>query len=652
LLPALSITFDSASASDLGNFTMEPNQEKISHSVAFRFLGYVKPHLKLVVGAALMGIGKFTLPLAFPLAFKYVVDVLLASPAKFDTITRLIDGWCIALTKFGGVAATPTSKLAALSIVMLALYALQSIASYYRNYWAGLAGNRLIFDLQRRLFSHLQRLPHSFFDRNPVGAIVSRVLNDVQQANELVGSAIIDVWMDGISLLLVIAALFALDWRLALVALCIAPMWVTFMRYFSPRIKSVSHRMQESIEEIAGEVHERVAGASTIKSFCREEHEVEQFRVQTERLFDRTIDKVRLAARQEMLIQLLTRAAPTVVIWVGALMIIRGTMTLGTMIAFFSYLGFLYLPLERFAQLSVVVSASMAAIERIFSFLDMKPEINDHPLSRPFAIRSGRVQFDDVSFSYDGRGGKSPSMVLKEINLDVPGGARVALVGRSGAGKTTLANLVPRFYEAARGRVLIDGRDVRHHTLKSLRSHVALVAQDALLFSASIRNNLLYARPEATDEMLWHALEMANLRGFVEALPGGLDAVIGERGFKVSGGQRQRLAIARAFLKDAKIVILDEATSAVDSESENLIHDAMERLMRGRTVFLIAHRLRSAVTADMIVVMDGGQIVETGNHADLIRRRGAYAKLYHEQARGLALDPEARGDFPTKRAAF
>src|SRR5260221_128919 len=216
---------------------------------------------------------------------------------------------------------------------MLALYALQSLASFYRNYWAGLAGNKLIFDLQCRLFSHLQILPHSFFDKNPSGAIVSRVLYDVQQANELVGSALIDIWMDAISLTLVVAALLSLNWHLALVALCISPLWVAFMRFFAPRIKSVSHRMQETVAEISGEVHERVVGASTIKSFCREDHEVEQFRGQTERLLERTIDKVRLAARQEMLVQLLTRAAPTVVIWVGALMIIRGTMTLGTMVA-------------------------------------------------------------------------------------------------------------------------------------------------------------------------------------------------------------------------------------------------------------------------------------------------------------------------------
>src|ERR1700688_1696125 len=224
---------------------MKPHPEKIYHSVTFRCLEFIRPHLRLIVGAALMGIGKFTLPLAFPLALKYVVDVLLTSPAKLDGTTRTIDHWCIALTNFAGYAPTPSSKLAVLSLVMLALYSLQSIASFYRNYWAGIAGNRLIFDLQCRLFSHLQRLPHSFFDQNPTGSIVSRVLHDVQQANELVGAAVIDVWMDGVSLILVVFWLFVLDSRLALVALCIAPMWVGFMRFFAPRIKSVSHRMQK-----------------------------------------------------------------------------------------------------------------------------------------------------------------------------------------------------------------------------------------------------------------------------------------------------------------------------------------------------------------------------------------------------------------------
>jgi ATP-binding cassette, subfamily B, putative efflux pump len=622
---------------------MDSNEVGFSRSPLIRFLALVRPYLRLVIGAALMGIGKFTLPLAFPLAFKYIVDGLLVSQPKLDRIDLVIDRWCAGLSHMAGMTPDAEHKLAALSAAMLLLYVLQSIASYYRNYWAGVAGNRLIFELRSRLFAHLQQLPHAFFDRNPSGAIVSRVLNDVQQAQELVNSALIDVWMDAVSLGLVIVVLFAMDWRLALVALCIAPVWVTFMRYFSPRIKAVSHRMQETLENISGEVHERVAGATTVKSFGREEHEVHRFRERGEHLYERTIDKVRLAARQEMLIQLLTRCAPTIVVWVGALMIMRGTMTLGTMVAFFTYLGFLYLPLERFAQFSVVVSASLAAIERMFEFLDIKPGITDHPLGRPFAVRRGTVQFDDVSFSYPARNGAPGREALSELNLNVPGGCRVALVGRSGAGKTTLASLIPRFYDVSGGRVLIDGKDVRHYTLKSLRDSVSIVAQDALLFSASIRDNLLYARPEASEEMLWQALELANMREFVEEMPAGLDTVIGERGVKISGGQRQRLALARAFLKDSRVVILDEATSAIDSESENLIHEAMERLMEGRTVFLIAHRLRSALNADLIVVLDRGNIVETGTHSELLRCNGTYAHLFREQTRGFALEPGVAG---------
>jgi ATP-binding cassette, subfamily B, putative efflux pump len=615
-----------------GNFSKRP---------LIRFFSFLRPHLRYVIAAAFMGIGKFTLPLIFPLAFRYIVDVLLSAHPHLDRVNFLINHWCLVIASMLALGTSPQARLAALSITILVVYLLQAAASYYRNYWAGIAGNRLTFGLQCRLFSHLQQLPHSFFDRNPAGAILSRVLNDVSQANELLNSALIDVWMDAVSLGLVALALFAMDWRLALVALCIAPVWVAFVRFFSPRIKAVSHRMQQTVEEIAGEVQERVVGAATIKSFGQEEAEARQFAGRTEHLYERAIEKVRLAAAQEMLIQVLTRGAPIVVVWAGAAMIMRGTMTLGTLLAFFTYLGFLYLPLERFAQLSVVLSASLAAIERIFSFLDLKPEIADHPLARPFTIRRGAVDFEDVRFSYRPSASSPAPQVLSGVDLHVPGGVRVALVGRSGAGKTTLANLIPRFYDVTGGRVLIDGKDVRHMTLKSLRANVSIVSQEPFLFSASIAANLLYARPDASEAMLWQALEMANLERFVRQLPEALDTVIGERGVKVSSGQRQRLALARAFVKDAKIVILDEATSAVDSESENLIQDAIERLMEGRTVFTIAHRLRSAVGADTVVALERGTVAEVGSHAELLRRGGLYARLVKEQARGLMLDPRS-----------
>jgi subfamily B ATP-binding cassette protein MsbA len=564
-----------------------------------------------------------------------VVDVLLVSHPKLDGLDRIIDSWCSHLSVLMGFGGGSQGKLSTLCITMLALYSIQTIASYFRNYWAGVAGNRITFDLRCKLFEHLQRLPHSFFDRNPAGTVVSRVLHDVLQANELVSSTLVDVWMDAVSLALVVITLLMLDWRLAIVALSITPFWVSFMRRFGPKVKSVSLQMQEALAQMDGAVYERVVGATTIKSFCREDHEIERFRERGQDLFELTLDKAKIAARQEALIQLLTRTAPMVVVWVGALLIMKGSLTLGTMLAFFTLIGFLYLPLERFAQMSIVVSAALAAIDRIYEFLDIQPEVIDHPLSRPFKLRRGGIQFEQVRFGYAPRDGSKMREVLKGIDLSIPGGLRVALVGRSGAGKTTLANLIPRFYDVSGGRVLIDGKDVRHFTLKSLRENISLVAQDALLFSASIADNLRYAKPDASDEMLWQAIDAANLLEWAKSLPAGLETIIGERGVKMSGGQRQRLALARAFLKDAPIVILDEATSAVDSASENLIHEAMERLNVGRTVVLIAHRLRSAVNSDLIVVVDNGLVAEVGTHLELLRRGGAYARLYHEQARGL-----------------
>lgn len=601
-----------------------------------RFLACVRPYFRYVVGAALAGIGKFALPFAFPLAFKYVLDVLLVPQPRPGALDGAIDRWCTEVASLLGLGLTPRGKLIALTVSMLGLYAIQSVASYYRNYWAGVAGNGLIFDLRCRLFAHLQRLPNSFFDRNPPGAVVSRMVNDVEVARQFVGSTMTDVWMDGVALLLIGWFLFLLDARLAIISLAVAPLYVVMITYFSPRIRRASRSIQETLEDISASLHERVVGAVTVKAFARESHEIALFREQAARLYDYNIDKLRLTSGQQMLTELLTRVAPSVVVWAAAVMILGHTMTVGTLVAFIGFLGYIYQPLEHFTQLSSVVSSALSAIERIFALLDVAPDIRDHPLARTLTVRRGALEFEDVSFAYPSRQGHAERIVLGDISFRVAGGSTVALVGRSGAGKTTLASLIPRFYDATSGRVLIDGKDVRHLTLKSLRENIGIVTQDTILFSASVRDNLLYGNPRADEQALWDALAQANLKSFVESLPRGLDTVIGERGVRISGGQRQRLALARAFIKNPAILILDEATSAVDSESENLIHDAMHRLMDGRTTVLIAHRLRSAIEADVIIVLDAGRIVETGSHEELLSRRGLYAELYHEQIHGLA----------------
>jgi ATP-binding cassette, subfamily B, putative efflux pump len=538
------------------------------------------------------------------------------------------------------LGAGSTAKLEALTAALFALFFVQAISTYYRSYWAGMAGNRLIFDLRYSLYLHMQRLSHSFFDRTTSGAVVSRFISDIAMAQNFVGSAMINIWMDAVSLGFVVWLLFSLNVKLAWISMVIVPCYVAVIRVLSPKIKETSHDLQEEVEGFSGELHERVAGVATVKSFAREAEEAHRFHKRTTQMYDLTIDSVKLSSTLQMFSEFISRSAPLAIIWVGAMMIMHGKMTLGTVVAFFAFLPSLYLPLQRFSELSAVVATSLAAIERIFVFFDETPEVRDRPGATEINVKSGQVVLEHLRFGYKPLDGSPIKITLDDINLTVPAGTTVALVGRSGAGKTTLAGLIPRFYELLSGRILIDGIDIATVTLKSLRRSIGIVPQDAILFSASIRENVQYGRPGAPDAAIWRALEQANIREFIESLPDKLDTTIGEGGVRPSTGQRQRLALARVFLKNPPILILDEATSGLDSEVENLIHDAVRRLMKGRTSFMIAHRLASAVDADVIVVLDRGRIVEVGSHAELVKRAGVYSQLFNEQTRKLRLTPE------------
>ncbi len=608
----------------------------IPRTPLFRFLTFVRPHLWLVAGGSVGGILKFVLPLAFPLAFKFIFDVILVPQPKLDRYDAQINRWCIQLDHLLRLHPDAYGKLEALAIALTALFAVQAVATYYRNYWASTAGHRLIFDLRYALYLHMQRLSHSFFDRSTSGGIVSRFTNDIVLAQNFVGSAMINIWMDGASLGVAIYILFSLDTTLAWISLGVVPFYVAVIRLLSPRIKAASHELQEVVEDFSGELQERIAGVATVKSFAREREEAAKFHTRTTELYDLTIKNVKLSSEHQMFTEFISRAAPLAVLCASAVMVLRHTTTLGNVVAFYAFLGVLYLPLQRFSELSVIVATSIAAIERLFAFFDEEPEVADRAGAEALRVGQGKVVFEHVNFGYPPKADEQqPRMILHDVNLVVEPGTTAALVGRSGAGKTTLATLIPRFYEPTSGRILIDGSDISSVMLKSLRDSIGIVPQDAVLFTASIRENVQYGRPGAPDAAVWDALEQANIREFVESLPDQLSTMIGEEGIRPSTGQRQRIALARVFLKNPPILILDEATSGLDSEVENLIHDAVRRLMRGRTSFLIAHRLSSAVEADLIIVCDQGRMVEMGAHLELIASGGVYAQLYNEQTRKL-----------------
>ncbi len=610
-----------------------------------RFLRYVVPHRWYIAGAAAGGIVKFGIPLAFPLALKYVTDIVLArDPSAIgESTNRLIESFCVSVLQLApGLGTGASGRLAVVGLSMLVLYVLLGIGSFYRSYWAGQAGHRLIFDLRYALYQHIQSMSHSFFDARRSGAIVARFVSDIQLAQNFVGSALTNVWMDGASLGFVVWILFVLEHRLAWVALAVIPFYVVLIRYFSPRIKAASQLVQEMLEDFSGELQEKIAGVAVVKAFGREQDEARRFYRSSRTLLDLTLHNVALSSASQAGTTLLTNVAPLAVVWIASTIILHGTLSVGTMIAFYAYLGSLYLPLQRFSELSVVISNSLAAMDRIFEFFDIRPEVREVRGARRLDRVVGHVAFRHVSFSYPTRRNGHPA--LADIDLEVAAGETVALVGRSGAGKSTLVSLVPRFYDVNEGEVCIDGIDVRTVTLGSLRDQIGIVPQDPILFSGTLQENLLYGKPDATEAEVIAAARAANAHDFIMQLPEGYLTPVGERGIRLSGGQRQRIAIARTFLKNPPILILDEATAALDSESENLIHDALRRLMHGRTSFIIAHRLSTIMNADRIVIIEAGRIDEIGRHQQLLARGGVYRQLYEEQFRRTG--GQSTGDSP------
>jgi subfamily B ATP-binding cassette protein MsbA len=527
--------------------------------------------------------------------------------------------------------------LAAGGVLVLAL--LRGWLSFGASYLTDWIGLRVVTDLRNDLTEHLQRLPIAYYNRNRAGQIVSRVTSDAALVRSMVTDAVTSVFQDVTRLIGLAAVAVYMDWMLALIAVALFPVALGPLYYFSKRLRQASRRQQEGFGRLNAMLHENVQGNRVVKAFGHESFEQGRFHEQNERLF-------RIYMRASFLraipvTEMLAGVSVALILWYGGSSVIGGVRTVGTFVAFVGALFLLYEPFKKLVKANNTVQQGLAGAERVFALLDVPQGMVDRPGAVPLrGVRQG-IEFHDVSFAYDAE------PVLRHVDLRIPVGRVVALVGISGGGKSTLADLIPRFYDVTEGKITIDGVDVRDFTLQSLRAHIAVVTQFTFLFHDSVRNNIAYGEPERPMDEIIAAARAANAHDFITALPNGYDTQIGDLGVRLSGGQRQRLAIARALLKDAPILILDEATSALDTESEGLVQEALERLMVNRTTLVVAHRLSTIRRADRIVVVVQGEILESGTHDELLANGTEYRKLYEMQF----VDGDGGGTEPARDAA-
>lgn len=565
-----------------------------------RLLTYVRPYIgRMIFGLVCMIIAAAAY-LVVPWLIKNVVDKVLAEKNMY--------------------------MLNLVVISILVVFLVRGFATYGQTYTMSYIGQRVIIDIREAMFKHLQRLDQAYYDRRKTGVIMSNLTNDVAALQSAIVDNLVSFITEGVTLIGSLVSMLYLDWKLTLVTLVIVPVVLGIINIFGKRLRIAGHDVQGRIADITSLLQETISGARVVRSFAREGYEVQRFERENQRNFRAVMRATKLTSLLSPLVEFSAAIAVTVILWYGGYSVVTGAITAGSLIAFLIYAINLSNPVKRLSQVYGNIQKAMAAGDRVFAILDTKPEVVEKPDAIVLPEVDGRVRFDHVSFSYDGE-----KKALDDFSLDVPAGRVVAIVGPSGAGKTTIANLLPRFYDATEGAITVDSIDVRDVTFQSLREQIGVVPQETMLFNATIKDNILYGRLDGTDEEVYAAAKAANALEFIERLPEGMDTLVGERGSSLSGGQRQRIAIARAILKNPKILILDEATSALDTESEKLVQEALERLMQGRTAFVIAHRLSTIKNADQIVVLREGKLVESGTHDELLAAGGLYQHLYSVQ---------------------
>ncbi|WP_318246883.1 ABC transporter ATP-binding protein [Bacillus infantis] len=573
-----------------------------------RYMKFVKPYRLQIIGTLLIGIIKFAIPLLIPLLIKYVIDDIVGN----DLLSQ----------------SGKTERLLWIMGAMIVIFVLaRPPIEYYRQYFAQWTASKILYDIRDSLFHHIQKLSFKFYSNNRAGEIISRVINDVEQTKTFVVTGLMNLWLDIATIIIAVVIMFNMDITLTIVSLILFPFYAFSVRYFFGNLRKLTRVRSQALAEVQGYLHERVQGMAVVKSFAIEDHEQKQFDSQNKNFLEKAIDHTKWNAKAFAVVNTITDIAPLIVIGYSGYLVIQDDLSIGTMMAFIAYIDRLYNPLRRLVNSSTTLTQSIASMDRVFELADEKYDIDDSPDSIEVTNVKGHIQFNHVDFSYD----KEEETVLKDISLDVRQGETIALVGMSGGGKSSLISLIPRFYDVTKGEILLDGTDIRRFKVRSLRDKIGIVLQDNILFSESVKTNILLGKPHASDEEVIAATKAANAHDFIMNLPEGYETKVGERGVKLSGGQKQRVAIARIFLKNPPILILDEATSALDLESEHLIQEALEKLAKDRTTFIVAHRLSTITHADRIVHIENGEIAEIGNHEELMARQGHYYNLFQVQ---------------------
>lgn len=512
-----------------------------------------------------------------------------------------------------------------LPIAVVLIFLIKGTCTYVQAVLMNFIGLRIVTDLRNKLYEQIQKQSLSFFTHHPTGLLMSRITNDVAYLQNAASDVVTSIFKDSFTIISLVGVIFYTDWKLALIAMIIFPLTIYPISQFGKKIRKVTTSTQMTMATLSSLLQETISGTRIVKAFGMEKYENKRFAGENERYFKLNMKAATVKALSHPLMEFLGGVGIAAVIFYGGYNVLEGHSTPGTFFSFLAAVLMLYEPIKRLTQVNNTINQGIASAERVFSIIDLEPDIQDGPGATELPSIKRGIDIEQVTFRYE----KIP--VLKNIQLSIKAGEVVAFVGMSGGGKTSLVNLIPRFYDVSEGRILIDGQDIRNVTLQSLRKQIAIVTQQTILFNDTVRNNIAYGSFEKSEAEIVSAAKAANAHDFIMRMPNGYNTNIGELGTKISGGEKQRLSIARAILKNAPILILDEATSSLDTEAEMEVQDALDNLMKGRTTLVIAHRLSTIRNADRIIVLVGGEIVEQGDHETLMQTRGEYFRLYNLQ---------------------